>query len=184
MPVAVGTLAAFESLVSPPEGEPRDFGDCDWQSLGSTSNAENYTVAYDTFSSDGEDEEPPDRVVFGDPNLDTEKGESVPRGGMPQPSASMPCGTMPSGSMPNGTKPIPSGSMPSEIRPRPKREWGIARVTEIGAMMLLQKRQQARLFTKLAFEEWQQALAIHQAGAANASPSKSAKRRMRQAKAR
>ena len=79
MPVAMSTLAAFGSFVRPLEGEPRDFEDYDWQSLGSTSNAENCTVAYDIFLSEGEDEEPTDRVAFGGPNLDMVKGESVPR---------------------------------------------------------------------------------------------------------
>ena len=53
-----------------------DFGDSDRQSLGSSSNAVNHTVAYDIFkiSSEGDDEEPPDRVEFGGPYPDIVQG--------------------------------------------------------------------------------------------------------------
>jgi hypothetical protein len=69
--------------IRPPEGEPRDSEDCDWQSLGSTSNADNCTVAYDNFSSEDEDEEPIDRAAFGGYNLGMMKDESVPRDSRP-----------------------------------------------------------------------------------------------------
>ena len=57
---------------------------------------------------------------------------------------------------------------------------GVPSVVEVYTMIVRRRRRQARLW----FEGWRRALAIHQAEAANASPSKSAKRRMKQANAR